>query len=94
MSEPQEITELQARYQKLSTARAKADALMQQASAELERLKREAAAKFGTDDLAELQAKLEAMEQENLKKRREYQKLLDSVEEELRAIEERDQEGQ
>lgn len=88
-TEPQDIETLRKRYEALSTKKTQAETLLSQANQELDRLKRDAKAKFGTDDLAELQKKLEQMEQENLKKRKEYQKLLDGIEADLKRVEER-----
>ena len=87
--EPQDIETLRRRYEDLSKKRTQAETLLGSANEELRKLKADAKARYGTDDLEELQAKLETMEQENLKKRREYQKLLDGIESELRAVEEK-----
>lgn len=89
MSEPQTIETLRQRYEDLNKKRTQAETLLQKANEELEKLKAEAKSKFGTDDLAEMQKQLEQMEQENLKKRREYQKLLDGIEADLKSVEEK-----
>ncbi|MFY9234296.1 MAG: hypothetical protein WAO58_07535 [Fimbriimonadaceae bacterium] len=89
MSEPQTIEILRQRYEDLNKKRTQAETLLQKANEELEKLKAEAKSKFGTDDLAEMQKQLEQMEQENLKKRREYQRLLDGIEADLKSVEEK-----
>ena len=63
--------------------------LLNSANQELEKLKQEALKLYGTSDVKELEAKLRQMEDENLKLRRDYQKLLDKIEEDLQSVEER-----
>jgi hypothetical protein len=87
--EPQDIETLRRRYEQLSTRKTEAETLLNHAKQELERLKADALAKYGTDDLESLQKKLQEMEEANLRKRREYQKLLDTIEEDLRKVEEK-----
>ena len=89
IGEPQDIETLKHRYERLNTKKTQAETLLQSAHQELERLKAEAKAKYGTDDLQELQAKLKQMEHDNLKKRGEYQKLLDKIEADLQEVEEK-----
>ena len=85
--EVQEIEELRSRYETLRDKKTKAETLLSSANQELERLKAEAHAQYGTSDLAELETKLSQMEDENLKLRKEYQKLLDKIETGLRGVE-------
>ena len=85
--EVQEIEELRSRYETLRDKKTKAETLLSSANQELERLKAEALAQYGTSDLAELETKLSQMEEENLKLRKEYQKLLDKIDIGLRAVE-------
>ena len=85
--EVQEIEELRSRYETLRDKKTKAETLLSSANQELERLKAEAKAQYGTSDLAELETKLSQMEEENLKLRKEYQKLLDKIDIGLRAVE-------
>ena len=85
--EVQEIEELRSRYETLRDKKTKAETLLSSANKELERLKAEAKAQYGTSDLAELETKLSQMEEENLKLRKEYQKLLDKIDIGLRAVE-------
>ncbi len=88
MDDIQTIETLKQRYETMRDQKTKAETLLGQAQAELERLRAEARERFGTDDLQQLQAKLEAMEADNLRKRREYQALLDSIERDLKSVEE------
>ncbi len=85
--EPQDIETLRKRYEQLNTKKTQAETLLSTANQELERLKAEAKSKYGTDDLQELEMKLKEMEEENLRKRRDYQKLLDQIERELLSVE-------
>lgn len=82
-AEPQSIDELRQRYTALNEKRIQAEAKLEQATREVERLKLEARTEYGTDDLEELRAKLQAMEADNLLKRRQYQTLLDRIEQDL-----------
>lgn len=85
-----EIDELRRRYEVLRDKKSQAEALLNNANQELERLRLEAQKQYGTSDLKELQAKLQLMEEENLSRRREYQKLLEKIESDLRAVEDRE----
>ncbi len=87
MDEVQDIETLKQRYEKMSHKKTEAETLLRTAQAELDRLQIEAKERFGTDDLEQLKAKLAAMESENLKRRREYQTLLDGIERDLKAVE-------
>jgi uncharacterized Fe-S cluster-containing protein len=88
MDEVQDIETLKSRYESMREQKTRAETLLGQAQAELERLRAEAQERFGTDDLDQLRAKLAAMEAENLKKRKDYQGLLDGIERDLRSVEE------
>ena len=83
----QEIEELRSRYETLRDKKTEAETLLTSANKELERLKAEAQAQYGTSDLSELETKLTQMEDENLKLRKEYQKLLDKIETGLQGVE-------
>ncbi|HVL40086.1 MAG TPA: hypothetical protein VM328_11910 [Fimbriimonadaceae bacterium] len=85
-NEPQSIEELRKRYEDLSHRKTQAQTRLDMAKQELEKLKAEARERHGTDDLDELRANLQAMEAENLQKRRQYQALLDRIEEELAKV--------
>jgi chromosome segregation ATPase len=83
----QTIEELQTRYQELHTKKIQAETNFQHAKDLLENLKREAREKYGTDDLAELKTKLDAMIADNEEKRRSYQMSLDRIEADLASVE-------
>lgn len=89
MPEIEELETLRNRYQKLDRQRTEAETLLRQARAELEKLEAEAKESYGTQDLAELEAMLAKMEQENLDKRRAYQAQLDGIEQKLKEVEEK-----
>jgi chromosome segregation ATPase len=85
----QTITELQERYQKLQAEKVRAETNRENAEKRLSELKAEAREKYGTDDVAELEAKLTEMKAENERKRAEYQAHLDRIESDLAAVEAR-----
>lgn len=89
MSEVEELESLKKRYQLLADQRTKAEALLENARQELKKLQDEAAERFGTSNLAELEAKLTQMERENLEKRRAYQQQLDGIEAKLKEVEDK-----
>jgi hypothetical protein len=76
----QDIETLRKRHTELDRKRAAAEANLKTATDNLEALKREARESYGTDDLDALRAKLEEMKKENERKRAEYQKHLDEIE--------------
>src|SRR5688572_30274124 len=88
-SELQSIEQLQQRYSELNTKKIQADTSLKHARDQLAALKKEALEKFGTDDVAELRAKLDAMKADNEEKRRQYQVELDRIETELAEVESR-----
>ncbi len=83
----QTIEVLQQRYQKLNEKKIAAETELRGAKKRLEELQKESREKYGTDDLAALQAKLEAMQAENERKRADYQTALDRIEEKLAEVE-------
>lgn len=83
----QSIDELQRRFQTLNTRKIQAETHLENARKELERLQRDAREKYGTDDVDDLQRKLEQMKSDNEEKRRSYQSDLDRIENELTEIE-------
>jgi hypothetical protein len=87
----QELETLKARHKKLDRQKTTAEANCKTAEEQLQKLKDEARAKYGTDNIAELKAMLEQRKAENDRKRLEYQKHLDEIETKLAAIETRDQ---
>jgi len=84
---PEAFDALGRRYQALRERRIKAEAERESSERRLADLKREAREKYGTDDVAKLQAMLEEMQAENERKRAEYQRHLDGIEERLAAVE-------
>jgi SMC interacting uncharacterized protein involved in chromosome segregation len=86
---PQGIDELQQRYQSLNAKRITAEADLKNAQKRLDELKQDARAKYGTDDIAELERKLQAMREENERKRSAYQAELDRIEDALVEVENR-----
>jgi hypothetical protein len=87
--EKESIESLQQRYQALHTKKIQAETELKNARERLEDLKLEAREKFGTDDVAELQQKLEKMRAENEEKRAQYQADLDRIEQALADVEDR-----
>ena len=85
----QSIEELQQRFQKLDKRKTQAETNLENAQKQLAALHKEAREKYGTDDVAELRAKLEAMKAENDQKRRAYQAELDQIEADLAAVEQK-----
>jgi len=83
----QSIEDLQRRYQKLHTKKIQAETQRDGAKNRLDDLKQQARDKYGTDDLAELQRKLDEIIAENARKRTKYQDDLDKIEKELAAVE-------
>lgn len=83
----QTIEELTDRYAKLNEKRVRAKANAETAEKRLEELKKQARDEFGTDDVDELRKKLKQMEDDNERKRAEYQTSLDSIEDSLQKVE-------
>ena len=89
MNGQQTIEQLQQRYDKLHKQKIQAETKLESARSQLEALQEEAREKYGTDNLAELQAKLEAMQADNEQKRTAYQTGLERIESDLAAVEQR-----
>lgn len=85
----QTIEQLQARYQALNTKKIQAETNLENAKKQLADLQKEAREKYGTDDVAALRAKLDAMKAENDAKRRSYQADLDRIEGDLKTVEQK-----
>jgi chromosome segregation ATPase len=83
----QTIEQLQQRYEQLNRQKIQCETKLESAREQLENLKREAREKYGTDDLGDLQAKLEQMKADNEQKRAAYQADLDRIEGELAQVE-------
>lgn len=87
------IEALTKRYQELEKTRMQADVALEHATARLEELKAEARETYQTDDLEELQTRLEEMEADNARKRAEYLAALDKIESGLQKLEGDDSES-
>jgi predicted nucleic acid-binding Zn-ribbon protein len=85
----QSIDVLQKRYTALNTRKIQAETEHNGAEKRLKQLQDEARQKYGTDDVAELQKKLEQMQADNEDKRAKYQADLDRIEGELAAVEQK-----
>jgi chromosome segregation ATPase len=85
----QTIEQLQERYKKLDKQKTQAETTLELARGQLAALQKDAREKYGTDDLAELQTKLAAMQAENEQKRAAYQAELERIETDLAAVEQR-----
>ena len=83
----QTIEQLQQRYEQLNTKKIQSATLLQSARKQLDALQSEAREKYGTDDLAALQAKLQQMKDENEQKRAAYQVELDRIDADLAQVE-------
>lgn len=83
----QTIEQLQQRYQELNRKKIQAETQRDNAKARLDELKTKAKRDYGTDDVAELQKKLNEMIADNARKRAKYQEDLDKIETELAEVE-------
>lgn len=81
------IDELRLRYDALHRRKIQAETQHDAARHRLEELKSEARQKYGTDDVASLQQKLEEMVRDNAAKRSRYQADLASIEQGLSDVE-------
>ncbi len=86
-SAPRTIEQLKDEYNVLNERKIKTQTQLDEANNQLKKLQDEAVAEFETSDIKELEAKLKRMEEENEKRRREYQQLLDSISADLEKIE-------
>jgi chaperonin cofactor prefoldin len=85
-TEPQTIDELKERFQRLSAKKTLADTERAVAEFNLNLAKKAAMEAYETDDLEELQKKLGEWTAENLRLRAEYEASLDTIENQLAAI--------
>ncbi|MDX1948317.1 MAG: phage scaffolding protein [Pirellulaceae bacterium] len=83
------LEELQQRFESLNTRKIQAGTRLEAAQKQLADLQRQAREQYGTDDVAELRAKLETMKAENDQKRRTYQAQLDKIDADLAAVEQK-----
>jgi hypothetical protein len=84
----QDIEELRQRHKGLETQKITAEANLNTSKDRLEELKQQAREQYGTDDLQELQKKLQEMKSDNQRKCAEYQQHLDDIERDLKKVEE------
>lgn len=83
----QSFNELKRRYQELNTKKTQAETRRDEANKRLDELKRQALEKYGTDDVIELQRKLDDMTADNARKIAEYKLHLDTIEQGLNEVE-------
>ena len=83
----QSIEELRKRYEKLNRRKIQSERDLEHAKQRLDESKQQAREQYGTDDVAELRAKLNKMTAENEEKRREYQASLAQIESDLADVE-------
>lgn len=86
-SDKQTIEELGKRYAALNKTKIQAETNLENAKARYQGLKTRARKYYDTDDPEELKAKLRQMEEENERRRAEYQAALDKIEADLAAVE-------
>jgi hypothetical protein len=92
-NEPEDISILKKRYEKLNRDRTVAETNLENAKVNLNQLREKARDEYGTDDLETLRTRLEQMKLENEQKRSEYQKSLDQIELDLQAVETKYRQG-
>lgn len=83
----QSIEQLQRRYSELNERKIRSQAQREEAQKQLDKLQAEARDKYGTDNVAELQRKLDEMIADNARKRAAYQADLDKIEQGLAEVE-------
>jgi phage shock protein A len=81
------IDGLRERFEKLNHQKITTEADLKHAEEDLAKLRKEALDAWGTDDLEELQKRLEEMTRENDRRREEYQKHLDKIDADLAEVE-------
>lgn len=82
-----DIEQLKQEHARLDRAKTTAEANLKNANDQLEALREEAKATYGTDDLDELKKKLQQMQADNEAKRAEYQKHLEKIKHDLQQVE-------
>ncbi len=83
-----EMKALQNRYERLKDLKTRCETHLENSKLQLEKLKEKARADYGTDDLAELRAKLEEMKADNARMQQEYKASLDAIEAGLQEVDE------
>ena len=84
-----DIEALKKEHARLDREKTTAEANLRNANEQLDHLKAEAREKYGTEDLDALKLKLRQMQDENERKRADYQKHLESIHAELAEVEEK-----
>jgi hypothetical protein len=84
---------LRGRYESLNRQKITAEANLKTTTDNLEKLKKEARERYGTDELTSLRAKLEEMKQENKRRLTQYQEHLAEIERQLTEVESRHDEA-
>ena len=87
-SSARSIEQLKSEYEQLNKRKIQAQTQLEEAEKQLTSLQEESNKEFGTSDINELTKKLEQMEAENEKQRRDYQDLLDRINQDLKDVEE------
>jgi hypothetical protein len=83
---PQDLSTLDQRYNALRDKKIAAEANLETCKGALETLKQEARETYQTDDLDTLRRRLQEMEQDNQRKRSEYQQHLTTIENQLAEV--------
>lgn len=83
------IEQLQTKYDELNRRKIQAETRHRDASDQLQKLRSQSLATWGTDDLDELKLKLVKMQEENESRRAKYQSDLQTIESKLREIDEK-----
>lgn len=86
---PLSIEQLQTKYDELNRRKIQAETRHRDASDQLQKLRSQALATWGTDDLDELKLKLVKMQEENESRRAKYQFDLQTIESKLKEIDEK-----
>lgn len=88
-TKPLSIEQLQIKYDELNRRKIQAETRHRDASDQLQKLRSQALATWGTDDLDELKLKLVKMQEENESRRAKYQSDLQTIESKLKEIDEK-----
>ena len=83
------IEQLQSKYDELNRRKIEAETRHRDASDQLQKLRSQALATWGTDDLDELKLKLVKLQEENEARRAKYQSDLQSIESKLQEVDEK-----
>lgn len=86
VADGQTIEQLKQRFEKLNETRIKIETQRNAAQEQLAQLRESAIAQFGTDDVEKLKSQLAEIKAENERKRAEYEKSLNAIDERLGQI--------